>query len=95
MLLARGLTHKYVTFSCFFLNISFVVLAYLGRHLGPTYLFASMGLISFMLLGLVIYFKKPVKNIIFTKQYRQSNESALSSGTKVVPLNMEAAVAEN
>ena len=93
LLLDRGLNHKYVVICCLLINILFISLAYFGRHLGPTFLLTSMAVMSFSMLGCLIYFKKPVKTIIVSKSFQPVVPT--HSKTKVVSINMETAIAEN
>lgn len=58
LLLDRGLNHKYVTICCFLVNILFIVLAYFGRILGPTYLLCILASASLGFLAILLYGKK-------------------------------------
>ncbi len=55
LLLDRGLSHSAVTFTCVGINVAFILLAWLGRSLGPNYLMLSLLLLSFAGLGLLYY----------------------------------------
>jgi UDP-GlcNAc:undecaprenyl-phosphate GlcNAc-1-phosphate transferase len=94
MLLDRGMNHKLVTFSCLILNMAFISLAYFGRSMGPTYVMLAILTSSLAVLGAVMYVKRarPAMN-----QPLQANNEADTHHpiTKVVPINTEAAVAEN
>jgi UDP-GlcNAc:undecaprenyl-phosphate/decaprenyl-phosphate GlcNAc-1-phosphate transferase len=97
LLLDRGLNHKYVTLCCLLLNIFFITLAYFGRTLGPTYLILSMVAVSLTLLGMLLYFKKPVRRVIISRTAdRQEPAHVLKTpSSKVVSIKSEMAVAEN
>ncbi|MBD0331338.1 MAG: undecaprenyl/decaprenyl-phosphate alpha-N-acetylglucosaminyl 1-phosphate transferase [Chitinophagaceae bacterium] len=95
LLLDRGLNHKYVTASCLILNVLFISMAYFGRSLGPNYVFASMATVCFTLLFILFYHKKPVKNSAALDELQQNADASIPPTTKVVPLNIESAVAEN
>lgn len=96
LLLDRGMNHKYVTLCCLLLNVFFISLAYFSRALGPTYLILSMVVISLVLLGVLLYSKKPAKPlVVVSKPFLQSRKGALRSSTKVVSINSEVAVVEN
>jgi UDP-GlcNAc:undecaprenyl-phosphate/decaprenyl-phosphate GlcNAc-1-phosphate transferase len=90
LFLDRGMNHKYVTFSCLLLNISFIAFAYYGRSLGPTLLLLAMAATSLGLLASLIYFKKPVR-IARGPQHSGLNE--LHPVTKVVSIHQETEVA--
>ncbi|HEY6503450.1 MAG TPA: MraY family glycosyltransferase [Chitinophagaceae bacterium] len=90
LLLARGLGHAAVTFTCVALNISFVVLAYAGRSLGSTFLLLIMLAISFIGLGL-LYYRKPQRTMVIAK--RMDGAMELKTPSKVVTLTQETEVA--
>jgi hypothetical protein len=94
MLLDRGMNHKLVTFSCLLLNMAFISLAYFGRSLGPTYAMLAILTASLGVLGAVMYVKRAGPAM---DQPLQANNEADTHHpvTKVVPINAEAAVAEN
>jgi UDP-GlcNAc:undecaprenyl-phosphate/decaprenyl-phosphate GlcNAc-1-phosphate transferase len=94
MLLDRGMNHKLVTFSCLILNMAFISLAYFGRSLGPTYVMLAILTASLTVLGAVMYVKRA--RPAMDQPLQANNESDLHHPvTKVVPINSEAAVAEN
>lgn len=95
LLLDRGLNHRYVTLSCVALNISFIAMAYFGRSLGSTYLLLGMVVISFALVGALLYFKKPRKRFVIARSFQHAAEQNVQPATKVVTLKNEIAVAEN
>ncbi len=97
LLLDRGLTHKYVTLCCLLLNITFISIAYFGRSLGPTNLLISMACISMTFLGVLIFYKKPVRKIILVAKPLQASTKIIAHPeTKVVAINKEiAAMAES
>lgn len=94
LLLDRGLNHKYVTFSCLLMNIGFITIAYFARSLGPNYLMLLILSISFSLVGLLIYARKP-ETKASAELPRNVAEGQGHLVTKVVPIAHEGAVAEN
>jgi hypothetical protein len=76
------------------MNISFIGIAYFGRHLGSTVLLCSMIPTSFLLVGLLKYVKKVPATLVIAKSFHPITEVADHSSTKVVPLKSEVAVAE-
>lgn len=96
LLLDRGLNHRYVTLSCVGLNVSFIAMAYFGRSMGSTVLIPVMVGISFILVGALIYLRKPVPALAVAKSYQHkaSPEGMVPQGTKIVTLKNEVAVAE-
>jgi UDP-GlcNAc:undecaprenyl-phosphate/decaprenyl-phosphate GlcNAc-1-phosphate transferase len=91
LLLDRGLGHAAVTFTCVGINIFFIVLAYLGRSLGPTYLLLIMLALSFAGLGL-LYYKRPRRTMVIAKSLTGATE--LKTTSKVVTLTQEPSMAE-
>src|ERR1043166_580899 len=67
LLLERGFRHPRITFFCTALNLLFVAVAYLGRSLGPTYLFLIILSISFSGLGILFYYKRPKPRMFVAK----------------------------
>jgi len=96
LLLDKGLNHRYVTFSCVGLNLSFIAMAYFGRSLGPTTLIFLMAAISFALIGSLMFFKKPSATLVIASSFQHNGtpEPSVQPATKVVALKTEAAVAE-
>jgi UDP-GlcNAc:undecaprenyl-phosphate/decaprenyl-phosphate GlcNAc-1-phosphate transferase len=94
MLLDRGMNHKLVTFSCLLLNMAFISLAYFGRNMGPSYAMLAILTASLAVLGIVMYVKRGQPAM---DQPLQANNEADTHHpiTRVVPINSEAAVAEN
>ena len=93
LLLHAGLSHSKVTLCCLSINIFFVVLAYLGRGLGPTYLMLIMLLISFTGLGL-LYYRKPRTKMVIAKHLNGNGVTEFKTSPKVVTLTKESAVIE-
>lgn len=92
LLLDRGLNHSQVTVLCLLMNVSFIVLAYVGRSIGSTVLLCSMVSASFALIALLKYWKKRTVLVVASSVQTQPAESKTS---KVVAFkNEEAAVAE-
>jgi UDP-N-acetylmuramyl pentapeptide phosphotransferase/UDP-N-acetylglucosamine-1-phosphate transferase len=92
LLLQRGLSHAAVTFTCVGIDIGFILLAWFGRSLGPSYLLLIMLLLSFTGLGL-LYYRKPRPAMVIAKRIDGATE--LKTTSKVVTLTQETAVAEN
>ncbi|MEI6946004.1 MraY family glycosyltransferase [Paraflavisolibacter sp. H34] len=95
LLLDRGLNHKKVTFSCLLLNVAFIVLAFIGRDLGPTYLLGSIVLVALAFLGILVYYKKEARVVRAEKPASISPQSikTIIPTTKVMTLNAEVPVA--
>ena len=95
LLLDRGLNHKYVTLCCVSLNIMFIAVAYFGREMGVSYsLLAIVGL-AFLLLGMLLYLKKPARKISVTTLQHNVEPLAQQSAAKRISIKKEAVVAEN
>jgi UDP-GlcNAc:undecaprenyl-phosphate GlcNAc-1-phosphate transferase len=95
LLLDRGLNHRYVTYSCVGLNMSFIAMAYFGRALGPTTLILLMVMMSFALVAALSFFKKPSTTLVITSSFQHvGSEPVVQPATKVVSIANEAAVAE-
>jgi len=93
LLLDRGLNHRYVSFSCFGLNLALIIMTYVGRSLGSTLLICLMIGISYSLVGLLFYFKKPVARIVIAGTFQTGAAEAVQPATKIVALKNETAVA--
>lgn len=91
LLLDQGLGHAAVTLTCVGINVFFVVLAYLGRSMGPTYLLLVMVTLSFFGLGL-LYYRKPRRTMVIAK--RMNGATELKTPSKVVTLTPEPSVAD-
>jgi len=87
LLLDRGLGHAAVTFTCVSINVAFILLAWLGRGLGPNYLLLIMLILSFSGLGL-LYYRKPGRSMVIAK--RMDGATELQTSSKVVTLTKEA-----
>jgi hypothetical protein len=85
------MNHAAVTFACVGINIFFIVLAYMGRSLGPTYLLLIILAIAFSGLGL-LYYRRPRRHLVVAKGMHGQTE--LKAASKVVPLTPEASVAD-
>ncbi len=90
LLLGWGLSHSAVTVTCVVINISFVMLAYLGRSMGSTSLLLIMLTLSFTGLGL-LYYRKPLRTMVIAKS--MSGPAELKTPSKVVTLTQETEVA--
>jgi UDP-N-acetylmuramyl pentapeptide phosphotransferase/UDP-N-acetylglucosamine-1-phosphate transferase len=89
LLLDLGLGHAAVTFTCVAINIGFILLAFAGRSLGPTYLMLLMLGISLAGFG-VLYYRKPRRIMVVAKSINGSTE--LKKTSKLVTLAKEAQV---
>lgn len=95
LLLDSGLKHHQVTLCCLLLNILFIVVAYSGRSLGPTYVLLTIAAISLSIIGVLFYFKKS-KKLLIENTLKKSSAYTARPVTKVVPLKKdEVMVAEN
>jgi UDP-GlcNAc:undecaprenyl-phosphate/decaprenyl-phosphate GlcNAc-1-phosphate transferase len=91
LLLERGMSHAAITFTCVGINVFFIVLAYVGRSLGPTYLLLIMLVLAFSGLG-VLYYYKPRRPMVIAK--RMNGATELKTTSKVVTLTQEASIAD-
>lgn len=91
LLLERGMSHAAITFTCVGINVFFIVLAYLGRSLGPTYLLLIMLSLAFSGLG-ILYYYKPRRPMVIAKRVNGATE--LKTTSKVVTLTQEASIAD-
>jgi UDP-N-acetylmuramyl pentapeptide phosphotransferase/UDP-N-acetylglucosamine-1-phosphate transferase len=91
LLLQRGLSHAAVTFTCVGINIGFILLAWFGRSLGPTYLLLIILLLSFFGLGL-LYYRRSRPAMVIAKRIDGATELKITS--KVVTLTQETSIAE-
>jgi UDP-N-acetylmuramyl pentapeptide phosphotransferase/UDP-N-acetylglucosamine-1-phosphate transferase len=92
LLLGWGLGHTAVTLVCVMLNIGFVVLAYMSRNLGSTYVLAIMLVLAFTGFAF-LYYRRPKRTLIIAK--RMDGTGELKATSKVVTLAPEAATADN
>jgi UDP-GlcNAc:undecaprenyl-phosphate GlcNAc-1-phosphate transferase len=86
LLLDRGLSHGKVTLICVSVNIVFILLAFLGRSLGPNYLLLTILVLSFSGLGM-LYYSKSRHKMVIAKSIDGTTE--LKTSTKVVTLTKE------
>ncbi|MEO8403325.1 MAG: MraY family glycosyltransferase [Chitinophagaceae bacterium] len=91
LLLNWGLGHSAVTLVCVGLNVGFVVLAYLAKPLGNTYLIPLMLILAFSGIG-ILYYRKPRRTMVIAK--RMNGATELKTPSKVVALTTEAATAD-
>lgn len=94
LLLERGLGHAGVTFTCFAINIAFILLAYFGRSIGSTYLLLIMLSLAFTGFGVVFYYRKPPKKRTMVIAKHINGTTELKTASKVVTLTQEAATAD-
>ncbi len=91
LLLDRGLGHTAVTITCVAVNIGFIVLAWLGRSLGPNYLLLIMLVLAFSGLGLLYYSKSRRSRMVVAKQ--ENGSTRLKTPSRIVTLTKEAQTA--
>jgi len=89
LLLDRGLGHAAVTFTCVVINISFILIAWFGRSLGPNYLMLTMLALAFSGLGLLYYYR-PGRSRRMVIARRKDGAMELKTSSKVVTLTKEA-----
>lgn len=94
LLLDRGLCHAKVTYLCASVNAAFVALAYWGKSLGSTVLLSLIVGFSFALIGVLYYFKKPVRRLVVASSFKRPKAAEVSSTTKLVSINQEKAAVE-
>ncbi|MCW3119356.1 MAG: glycosyl transferase [Chitinophagaceae bacterium] len=94
LMLSKGLNHSAVTFSCFAINIFFILLAYYCKSWGTDYLMLLMLSISFACLG-IFYYRKPRTRMIVAKRPDSSIiNTEYKPASKIVSLTKETALAE-
>jgi UDP-N-acetylmuramyl pentapeptide phosphotransferase/UDP-N-acetylglucosamine-1-phosphate transferase len=91
LLLDMGLSHAAVTLTCVIVNIGFILLAFAGRSMGPTYLMLTMLAISLAGFGF-LYYRKPRRIMVIAKSINGTTE--LKKTSKLVTLTKEAQVAD-
>ncbi len=91
LLLDRGMSHSAVTFTCVAINIAFILLAWLGKSLGPNYLLLSLLAISFAGLG-ILYQGRHRRTMVIAK--RKDGATELKTPSKVVTLKQESKTAD-
>jgi UDP-N-acetylmuramyl pentapeptide phosphotransferase/UDP-N-acetylglucosamine-1-phosphate transferase len=91
LLLDRGLSHAAVTFTCVMINIAFILMAWLGKDLGPNYLLLSLLLIAFAGLG-ILYSRRNRHTMVIAK--RSDGVAELKTASKVVSLKQESKTAD-
>lgn len=91
LLMSWGLGHSAVTLVCLILNIGFVILAYMLRAMGSTYLLLTMLALAFTGFGM-LYYRRPKRTMVIAK--RMDGATELKTASKVVTLTQEAATAD-
>jgi UDP-N-acetylmuramyl pentapeptide phosphotransferase/UDP-N-acetylglucosamine-1-phosphate transferase len=91
LFLDRGMGHSTVTFTCVAINIAFILLAWVGKSLGPNYLLLSILIISFSGLGL-LYKGRNRRAMVIAK--RTDGITELKTTSKVVALTQEPKAAD-
>ncbi|HEX6333922.1 MAG TPA: MraY family glycosyltransferase [Flavisolibacter sp.] len=95
LLLHRGLNHRQVTITCVLMNLMFVAMAFLGRSMGPNWLLFTMILTAFVMVGGLVYFRKPSPKLIVAHSYDTEKDAVMiQKPSRVLSLQNEAAVAE-
>jgi UDP-N-acetylmuramyl pentapeptide phosphotransferase/UDP-N-acetylglucosamine-1-phosphate transferase len=96
LLLDRGMNHRYVTVTCVGLNAAFIVMAYFGRELGSNLLLILMFVASAAFIGMLMLVKKPASTLVISSSFQHLNSEPViqSTGTKIVSITNDAAVAE-
>jgi UDP-N-acetylmuramyl pentapeptide phosphotransferase/UDP-N-acetylglucosamine-1-phosphate transferase len=94
LLLDRGLDHRYVTVSLVALNAALASMTYFSRSLGSTVLISLMIVITYSVIGLLYFTKRPASRLVIASSLKNGMpEPNVQPATKVVALNTEAAVA--
>jgi UDP-GlcNAc:undecaprenyl-phosphate/decaprenyl-phosphate GlcNAc-1-phosphate transferase len=93
LMLNKGLNHSAVTFSCFLINIFFIILAYYCKSWGSNYVLLIMLAISFASLGL-LYYRKPRTRMMVAKHLDSTPKTEYKPASKIVAITKETAVAE-
>ena len=91
LLLDRGLNHSAVTFICVAINIGFILIAWVGKSLGPNYLLFTLLSLSFAGLGL-LYYGRSHRTMVIAKGIDGTAE--LKTTSKVVTLKQESKAAD-
>lgn len=86
LLMDNGMGHSAITFTCVAINVGFIILACLGRSLGPNYLIMIMLVLSFAGLG-GLYYRKSRRKMIIARNINGATE--LKTASKVVTLTKE------
>ena len=73
LLLDRGYTHQKVTFTLVTINIFFILLAYLGRSLGSTFLILTTILLFFAGIGL-LYYNRQKQQVVLQPTNNENNK---------------------
>lgn len=93
LLLDRGFSHAAVTFTCVSVNIAFILLAWLGRSLGPNYLLLILVVLAFSGLGLLYYGNARRRTLVVARE--ADGKAKLKTAPKVVALPKETSAAKN
>ncbi len=93
LLLDRGFSHAAVTFTCVMVNIAFIVLAWMGRSLGPNYLLLILLVLAFSGLGLLYYGNARRRTLVVFRE--ADGKAKLKTAPKVVTLAKEASAAKS
>jgi UDP-GlcNAc:undecaprenyl-phosphate GlcNAc-1-phosphate transferase len=91
LLLSHGLSHRAVTYCCLGINAAFILLAYLGRSIGPSYIMMVMLTIAFSGIA-ILFYSRSKRSMIIAK--RLNGVTELKSTSKVVTLTQESAAAD-
>lgn len=93
LLLSHGLGHAAVTLVCVAINIGFIVLAYMGRSMGSTYLLPIMFALAFAGFG-ILYYRRPTRTTSMVIARRKNGTTELKTTSKVLTLTQEAISAD-
>jgi UDP-GlcNAc:undecaprenyl-phosphate GlcNAc-1-phosphate transferase len=83
-LLDRGLSQKKVTLSLVFANLGVIVLVYLGKSLGTTWLMLLMGVVYFLAINLFWLIPVPSRKAILPKAQKEPGSIPLKPVTKIM-----------
>jgi UDP-N-acetylmuramyl pentapeptide phosphotransferase/UDP-N-acetylglucosamine-1-phosphate transferase len=94
LLLATNMSHRGVAVTCLALNVSFILIAFLGRSLGSTWLITLMIACFFGLMATLRYMTKS-KAVLQGKIFQQNaGDSLVIPASKVVTFKTESAMSE-
>lgn len=94
LLMNWGLGHAAITLLCVGINVTFIVLAYTFRSVGPTYLLLGMLSLCFAGFGF-LYYRRPRRTAITIARRLNGNTAELKTASKVVTLTQETATADH
>jgi len=92
LLLDRGFSHSKVTYFCVALNIGFIVLAWLGKGLGPNYLLLTILVLAFSGLGYLYYGNQRNRRLVVSRE--ADGKATLKPASRIFTLPKESDMAE-